>query len=158
LNGWNDYLFKNGNIFNRHPKGRPNRRPCIFTRNTDTALLCCHSCIGTTPLTIGIPTDEEFDFVIDCATSITQNGKIEYYERIGEDVHPGTIIGRDGKEISGDAGEALKKIRSGDAALTTLGGIVRLSADIRAMATLWLSSFFLLLCRTVITVSSQRQG
>ena len=34
-----------------------------------------------------------------------------------------TIIGRDGKEISGDAGEALKKIRSGDAALTTLGGI-----------------------------------
>ncbi len=78
---------------------------------------------GTNPLTIGIPTDEEFDFVIDCATSITQNGKIEYYERIGEDVHPGTIIGRDGKEISGDAGEALKKIRSGDAALTTLGGI-----------------------------------
>ena len=47
----------------------------------------------------------------------------KYYERIGEDVHPGTIIGRDGKEISGDAGEALKKIRSGDAALTTLGGI-----------------------------------
>ena len=78
---------------------------------------------GTNPLTIGIPTDEDFDFVIDCATSITQNGKIEYYERIGEDVHPGTIIGKDGKEISGDAGEALKKIRSGDAALTTLGGI-----------------------------------
>ena len=78
---------------------------------------------GTNPLTIGIPSDEDFDFVIDCATSITQNGKIEYYERIGEDVHPGTIIGKDGKEISGDAGEALKKIRSGDAALTTLGGI-----------------------------------
>jgi len=52
-----------------------------------------------------------------------QNGKIEYYERIGEDVHPGTVIGRDGKEIVGDAGDALKKIRSGDAALTTLGGI-----------------------------------
>ena len=78
---------------------------------------------GTNPLTIGIPTDEDFDFVIDCATSITQNGKIEYYERIGEDVHPGTIIGIDGKEVSGDAGEALKKIRNGTAALTTLGGI-----------------------------------
>jgi len=78
---------------------------------------------GTNPLTIGIPTDEPFDFVIDCASSITQNGKIEYYERIGEDVHPGTVIGLDGNPVEGDAGVALKKIRSGEAALTTLGGI-----------------------------------
>ncbi len=78
---------------------------------------------GTNPLTMGIPTDEKFDFIIDCATSITQNGKIEYYERIGEDVHPGTVIGLDGKGIEGDSGVALKKIRSGEAALTTLGGI-----------------------------------
>lgn len=78
---------------------------------------------GTNPLTIGIPTDEDFDFVIDCATSITQNGKIEYYERIGEDVHPGTIIDSDGNAVEGDAGVALKKIRGGTAALATLGGI-----------------------------------
>ncbi|MDD6261034.1 MAG: Ldh family oxidoreductase [Clostridiales bacterium] len=78
---------------------------------------------GTNPLTIGIPTDEDFDFLIDCATSITQNGKIEYYERIGEKVHPGTIIGIDGEPVEGDAGVALKRIRQGTAALTTLGGI-----------------------------------
>ena len=78
---------------------------------------------GTNPLTIGIPTDEEFDFIIDCASSITQNGKIEYYERIGEDVHPGTVIDIDGNSVEGDAGVALKKIRNGTAALTTLGGI-----------------------------------
>ena len=78
---------------------------------------------GTNPLTIGIPTDEDFDFLIDCATSITQNGKIEYYARIGEDVHPGTIIDIDGNPVEGDAGIALKKIRNGTAALTTLGGI-----------------------------------
>ena len=78
---------------------------------------------GTKPLTIGIPTDEDFDFLIDCATSITQNGKIEYYERIGEKVHPGTIIGIDGEPVEGDAGVALKRIRQGTAALTTLGGI-----------------------------------
>lgn len=78
---------------------------------------------GTNPLTVGIPTDEDFDFLIDCATSITQNGKIEYYARIGEDVHPGTIIDIDGEPVSGDAGIALKKIRNGTAALTTLGGI-----------------------------------
>jgi LDH2 family malate/lactate/ureidoglycolate dehydrogenase len=78
---------------------------------------------GTNPLTIGIPTDEDFDFIIDCATSITQNGKIEYYARIGEDVHPGTIIDIDGNAVEGDAGVALKKIRNGTAALATLGGI-----------------------------------
>ena len=78
---------------------------------------------GTNPLTIGIPTDEDFDFLIDCATSITQNGKIEYYERIGEKVHTGTIIGIDGEPVEGDAGVALKRIRQGTAALTTLGGI-----------------------------------
>lgn len=78
---------------------------------------------GTNPLTIGIPTDEDFDFIIDCATSITQNGKIEYYARIGEDVHPGTIVDLDGNPVEGDAGEALKQIRNGTAALTTLGGI-----------------------------------
>ncbi|MBE6656678.1 MAG: Ldh family oxidoreductase [Ruminococcaceae bacterium] len=78
---------------------------------------------GTNPFTIGIPSDEAFDFIFDCATSITQNGKVEYYERIGEDVHPGTIIDEDGKPVEGDAGVALKKIRGGTAALTTLGGI-----------------------------------
>ena len=78
---------------------------------------------GTNPFTIGIPSDEAFDFIFDCATSITQNGKVEYYERIGEDVHPGTIIDEDGKPVEGDAGVALKKIRNGTAALTTLGGI-----------------------------------
>ena len=78
---------------------------------------------GTNPFTIGVPTDEAFDFNFDCATSITQNGKVEYYERIGEEVHPGTIIGIDGEPVEGDAGEALRKIRGGTAALTTLGGI-----------------------------------
>ena len=78
---------------------------------------------GTNPFTIGVPTDEAFDFNFDCATSITQNGKIEYYERIGKDVHPGTIIDIEGNVVEGDAGTVLKQIRSGTAALTTLGGI-----------------------------------
>ncbi len=78
---------------------------------------------GTNPLTVGIPTDEPFDFLIDCATSITQNGKIEYYERIGEKIHPGTVVGLDGEPVEGDAGAALKRIRQGTAALTPLGGI-----------------------------------
>ncbi len=78
---------------------------------------------GTNPFTLGVPSDEAFDFNFDCATSITQNGKIEYYARIDEPVHPGTIINIDGTPVEGDAGVALKKIREGSAALTTLGGI-----------------------------------
>ncbi len=78
---------------------------------------------GTNPLTLGVPTDEKFDFNIDCASSITQNGKVEYYARIGEDIHPGTVIDLNGNPVEGDSGVALKQIRQGTAALTTLGGI-----------------------------------
>ena len=42
--------------------------------------------LGTNPLTFGIPTDEEFPFVLDCATSITQRGKIEVYARVFEEI------------------------------------------------------------------------
>ena len=78
---------------------------------------------GTNPLTLGVPTDEAFDFNFDCATSITQNGKLEYYERIGHELADGTVVGPDGKAVTGDAGAALKRIGSGDAALTPVGGI-----------------------------------
>ena len=78
---------------------------------------------GTNPLTLGVPTDEDFDFVLDCATSITQNGRIEYFERINKDVPAGTIIGNDGAPVEGSASDALNRIRQGTAALATLGGI-----------------------------------
>ena len=78
---------------------------------------------GTNPLTLGVPTDEPFDFNFDGATSITQNGKLEYYQRIGEELHPGTVVGEDGEPVTGDAGAALKAIGSGKEALAPLGGI-----------------------------------
>ena len=78
---------------------------------------------GTNPFTLGVPTDEPFDFNFDGATSITQNGKFEYYQRIGHDVTPGTVIGEDGEPVTGDAGVALKRIRQNSAALVTVGGI-----------------------------------
>ncbi len=78
--------------------------------------------LGTNPLTFGMPTDEPFPFVLDCATSITQNGKIEYYARIGQDTPAGMVIGRDGSTLT-DSAQILKDIRSQKAALTPLGGI-----------------------------------
>lgn len=78
--------------------------------------------LGTNPLTFGMPTNEEFPFVLDCATSITQRGKIEYYSRIGEDTPAGMVIGRDG-DTKTDSDQILKDLSKGNAALAPLGGI-----------------------------------
>ena len=79
--------------------------------------------LGTNPLTIGVPTDEEFDFLIDCASAMTATGKIEYYGRIGHGVPKGSIVGLDGEPVEEDAKGVLKMLRDGTAALTPLGGI-----------------------------------
>ncbi len=78
--------------------------------------------LGTNPLTIAIPTDEEFPFCIDCATSITQRGKIEYYAREGKPTPAGMVIGRDGSALT-DSDRILEDLKSGNAALAPLGGI-----------------------------------
>lgn len=78
--------------------------------------------LGTNPLTFGLPTDEDFPFLLDCATSITQRGKIEYYARIGKDTPAGMVIGRDGSALT-DSDSILVKLNDGSAALAPLGGI-----------------------------------
>jgi LDH2 family malate/lactate/ureidoglycolate dehydrogenase len=78
--------------------------------------------LGTNPLTIGFPTDEEFPFVIDCATSITQRGKIEHYARINKAMPAGWVIDGKGNAVT-DPGIALKGLVAGTCALTPVGGI-----------------------------------
>ena len=68
--------------------------------------------LGTNPLTFGIPTDEDFPFVLDCATAITQRGRIGYYARIGKD-----------GSIKTDSEQILKDLVSGESSLAPLGGI-----------------------------------
>lgn len=78
--------------------------------------------LGTNPLTIGLPTDENFPFLLDCATSITQRGKIEYYARTDKDTPKGMVIGQDGSAMT-DSKQILKDLTNGTAALAPLGGI-----------------------------------
>lgn len=78
--------------------------------------------LGTNPLVFGIPTDEEFPFVIDCATSTTQRGKIEVYARTGKSMPEGWVIDRKGESTT-DSIQALQDLIKGTAALTPLGGI-----------------------------------
>ena len=78
--------------------------------------------LGTNPLTFGFPTDEEFPFMLDCATSITQRGKIEYYARTGKETPKGMVIGQDGSALT-DSKQILDELTKGTAALAPLGGI-----------------------------------
>lgn len=78
--------------------------------------------LGTNPLTFGMPTDEEFPFLLDCATSISQRGKIEVYAREGKTLPPGWVIDQNG-ETETDAQKVLQMLIDGSAALAPLGGI-----------------------------------
>ncbi len=78
--------------------------------------------LGTNPLTFGMPTDEDFPFLLDCATSVSQRGKIEVYDRLGKDVPPGWVIDERG-ETRTDTHRILEDLTKGSAALTPLGGI-----------------------------------
>jgi len=78
--------------------------------------------LGTNPLTFGFPTDEEFPFVLDCATSVTQRGKIEVYGRAGKELPAGWVLDHEGKTRT-DTQQVLVDLTTGKAALTPLGGI-----------------------------------
>src|SRR6056297_1863402 len=78
--------------------------------------------LGTNPLTIAMPTDEDFPFLLDCATSISQRGKIEKLAREGKETPEGWVIGRDGSART-DTEQILIDLVKGNAALSPLGGI-----------------------------------
>ena len=78
--------------------------------------------MGTNPLTFTMPTDEAFPFNFDCATSIVQNGKIEFYERSGKPTPPGLVVTKDGGTMT-DSGQILKDMRAGKCALLSIGGL-----------------------------------
>lgn len=80
--------------------------------------------LGTNPLTFGIPSDEEFPFVLDCSTSVTSNGKIEIYNSSGKDLPESWVIDNEGRSIL-NASQAIKNLHfpGGEAAILPLGGL-----------------------------------
>ena len=108
---WTGHAAKENMIGISGTNARPSVAPTFGVENM----------LGTNPLTFSMPTDEPFPFTLDCATSVIQNGKIEYYARINYDSPKGLVISREGEELT-DSAEILKKIRSQQAALAPLGG------------------------------------
>ncbi len=78
--------------------------------------------LGTNPLVFGLPTDEPFPFTNDYATSISQRGKIEQYEREGKPLPAGWVIDQDGQAVT-DPAAALRGLIADTMALAPLGGI-----------------------------------
>jgi L-2-hydroxycarboxylate dehydrogenase (NAD+) len=91
---------------------RPSMAPTFGTENM----------LGTNPLTFGMPTDEKFPFLLDCATSIIQRGKVEIYAKLNKKMPKGWVIARDGSTKS-QPKEVLDDLIQGEAALVPLGGI-----------------------------------
>lgn len=109
---WASMATNEGMICMTGTNARPSIAPTFGVENM----------LGTNPLTIGLPTDEDFPFMLDCATSIMQRGKIEYYARNGKDTPAGTVIARDGSAMT-DSVAILDALTKGEAALAPLGGI-----------------------------------
>jgi len=77
---------------------------------------------GTNPLTFGMPTDEEFPFVLDCATSLIQRGKVEVYARENKALPKGWVIDGETGEYRTDSNQLLIDFVKKKAALVPLGG------------------------------------
>jgi LDH2 family malate/lactate/ureidoglycolate dehydrogenase len=112
--------IENGMIGITGTNARPSIAPTFGVENM----------LGTNPLTIGFPTDEEFPFLLDCATSVSQRGKIEMYSRAGKELPPGWVIGRDGKTRT-DTDQILVDLTKGKAALAPVGGLGELTAGFK---------------------------
>lgn len=77
--------------------------------------------LGTNPIAVGAPTDEECPFLFDAATSIVQRGKIEVLDRQEKPARENWVIDHQGNSLTNPA-DILTKLTSDQAALLPLGG------------------------------------
>jgi L-2-hydroxycarboxylate dehydrogenase (NAD+) len=78
--------------------------------------------LGTNPIAVAAPTDEEFPFMYDAATSIIPRGKIEVAARADKPLPAGWVINEDGTAATDSKG-LIAKMNRGAAALLPLGGL-----------------------------------
>jgi LDH2 family malate/lactate/ureidoglycolate dehydrogenase len=76
--------------------------------------------LGTNPISTCAPTDEEFPFLLDCATSMIQKGKVEMYERESKKLPRGTTI-NDSGESSSNPSKVLKELKEQKGGLLPMG-------------------------------------
>ncbi len=84
--------------------------------------------LGTNPICFGAPTDLDFPFIYDAATSISQRGKIEQYAREEKETPSGWAIDLEGKEHT-DTNRLLTDLVKQTASLLPIGGTDELSGS-----------------------------
>jgi len=77
--------------------------------------------LGTNPICFGAPSDKEYDFIYDAATSISQRGKVEVYDRAEKPTPEGWAIDSKGKSYT-DTKQLLVDLIEGNASMIGLGG------------------------------------
>jgi L-2-hydroxycarboxylate dehydrogenase (NAD+) len=77
--------------------------------------------LGTNPIAFSAPTDEEFPFTFDAATSIAPRGRIEVAAREGKPIPAGWVMRKDGS-LPTDATHLIEEMKRSEAALLPLGG------------------------------------
>ncbi|MBW6516412.1 MAG: Ldh family oxidoreductase [Candidatus Cloacimonetes bacterium] len=92
-----------------------NARPSIAPLFGVTPLL------GTNPICFGAPSDMDYPFLYDAATSITQRGKIEVYAREDKATPEGLAIDKEGNPHT-ESVQLLRDLTQGTASLLPIGG------------------------------------
>lgn len=83
--------------------------------------------LGTNPIAFAAPSDMDYPFAFDGATSIAQRGKIEVAARAERPVPQGWVIDNEGQPLT-DPDQILEDLGQGRAALLPLGGAGELLA------------------------------
>lgn len=83
--------------------------------------------LGTNPIAFAAPSDMDFPFCFDAATSIAQRGKIEVAARADKPVPEGWVVDAEGKPIT-EPSRILEDLGKATAALLPLGGAGELFA------------------------------
>ena len=78
--------------------------------------------LGTNPIAVAAPTDENFPYMYDAATSVVPRGKIEVAARANKPIPEGWVISQDGSAAT-DTSQMIAEMNRGNIALLPLGGM-----------------------------------
>lgn len=78
--------------------------------------------LGTNPICFGAPSDKDYDFIYDAATSVSQRGKVEVYGRAEKPTPEGWAIDEEGNPYT-DTKKLLTDLIDGKASMIGLGGM-----------------------------------
>jgi LDH2 family malate/lactate/ureidoglycolate dehydrogenase len=78
--------------------------------------------LGTNPIAVAVPTDEDFPFMYDAATSVIPRGKIEVAARANKSIPEGWVINDRGDSVT-DSSQIIAEMNKNNMALLPLGGV-----------------------------------